>query len=202
MKYIPMLIVVFLLIACQQEKVSPYEDGLAHCDQLREKLKAANPNSFAIVKADCIEGVQVPDFEAVTMDGASINRDALKGKLSILNFWFITCPPCVAEIPGLNAIAEKYGSDKINYIAIGRDTDKDIKEFLEEHPWSFAQIPNGNELIQNDFKIRWGYPVTYLLNQEAEIVLAFSGGKTDSTAVEEIQRKLIPVIERELRKID
>jgi glutathione peroxidase-family protein len=51
----------------------------------------------------------------------------------------------------------------------------------------------------NDFRIRWEFPTTFLLNREGEIVLAFSGGKSDATAVQEIQDKLIPIIEKELK---
>ena len=144
-------------------------------------------------------GSQIPDFESVSIQGNKINRDQLKGKLSILNFWFISCPPCVAEIPGFNSIVEKYGEDQINYIAISRDTEGHIQEFLSTNPWKFEQIANGNETIMETFKVRWGFPTTFLLNKNAEIILAFSGGKTDSTAVQEVRNKLIPAIERELK---
>jgi hypothetical protein len=53
--------------------------------------------------------------------------------------------------------------------------------------------------MQNNFNLRWGFPTTFLLNKNAEVILAFSGGKSDSTAVEEIKNKLIPVIEKELK---
>lgn len=199
MKYLTVILVVLMVNSCQELKVLTYEEGLENCNRKQDEKKKENPNILSFVDSDCIIGAQMPEFEATTIEGVKINRDLLKGKLSIVNFWFISCPPCVAEIPGLNAIVEKHGTNKINYIAIGRDSSQDIEDFLKVHPWKFEHIPNGNRIIKNNFKIRWGYPTTFLLNKNAEIILAFSGGKTDSTAVEEIQNKLIPVIEKELK---
>jgi len=176
-----------------------YEEGLENCNRIQKEKEKDNPNAFSLGDPDCVVGSQIPEFEASTMEGKKINRELLKGKISIVNFWFTSCPPCVAEIPGLNSIVERYGGTKINYIAIGRDNSQDIKDFLTENPWKFEHIPNGNEIMQNNFKLRWGFPTTFLLNKNAEVILAFSGGKSDSTAVEEIQNKLIPIIEKELK---
>lgn len=181
------------------KKPVTYEKGLEQCDNIRAEKKKAKPNTLSFTGPECMIGAQTPKFESTSMAGTTITRESLKGKISIINFWFISCPPCVAEIPGFNAIVEKFGKDQINYIGIGRDTEKDIKEFLVEHPWQFDQITNAETLIMDVFKIRWGFPTTFVLNRNAEIVAAFSGGKTDSSAVQEIQDTLIPVIEKELK---
>ncbi len=199
MKFIVTILAFLMISSCQETKILTYEEGLENCTRIRKEKQKANPNGIVFSRADCITGAQIPEFEGNTIDGKTINKELLKGKLSIINFWFITCPPCVAEIPGLNLIVEKYGTEKINYIAIGRDNVQDIEEFLKVHPWNFEHIPNGNEIIKNNFKIRWGFPTTFLLNKNAEIILAFSGGKTDESAIEEIQNKLVPIIEKELK---
>src|ERR1035438_10255929 len=41
----------------------------------------------------------VPDM--VTINGLDITQENLKGKIVIYNFWFVSCRPCVAEIPTL-----------------------------------------------------------------------------------------------------
>lgn len=199
MKYLLHLFILLLLSNCQRAKPISYEEGLSRCLQLQEQKHAANPNAFQMETADCMIGAQIPDFEETTLEGVKMNRKLLMGKPTLLNFWFTTCAPCVAEIPGFNAIVQKFGVEKMNYVAIGRDNREDIQEFLQKTPWSFTQISNDNDLIQHTFKMHWGYPTTFLLNKNAEIVLVFSGGKTDSTAVEEVQKKLIPAIEKELR---
>jgi thiol-disulfide isomerase/thioredoxin len=197
MKYILALLFISLALGCRKIKVLSYEEGLANCTQLQMEKK--KEKTFSFVGSECMLGAQIPEFEAMSIGGKKINNSLLKGKLSIINFWFITCPPCVAEIPGLNLILDKYGTHKINYLAIGKDNRKDIDEFLQEHPWKYDIIANGGQIIEDTFSIRWGFPTTFLLNKNAEIILAFSGGKSDSTAIEEIQNKLIPFIEKELK---
>lgn len=199
MKYATAILIFFLASSCHRAKTLTYENGLENCNQILKERQKSSQNELLFEPPDCLIGAQIPEFEATTIDGAKINRASLMGKVTILNFWFTTCAPCVAEIPGLNAIANKFGTEKVNYIAIGRDRAQDVKDFLAETPWKFEQIADGNAIIMDVFKIRWGYPTTFLLNKNAEIILAFSGGKSDSTAVAEVQNKLVPAIEKELK---
>lgn len=191
---------ILMIIGCEKIKEKSYEDGLENCErQIREQM-FENPERIGYShRPECIVGSQLPEFKGETMDGKLINEENLKGKLSIINFWFITCPPCVAEIPGFNKIVESYGQEQINYIAIGKDKRSDIEEFLEDHPWHFEQMLNGDELIKSNFKFKWSFPTTFIVNKEGKIIYSESGGKSDSTAIEAIQKKLIPVIERELK---
>lgn len=189
---------LLLFSGCQNPETLTYEEGLQRCDNILKEKQKANPKGFFMSTPDCVVGAQIPDFEAITLDGNQISREKLKGKPSILNFWFTSCAPCVAEIPGLNAIAETFG-DQVNYVAIGRDDKAEVQEFLNKTPWKFQQISDGTSLIQERFKVQWGFPTTFLLNKDAEIILAFSGGKTDASAATAIQEKLIPDIKKALK---
>jgi peroxiredoxin len=88
---------------------------------------------------------------------------------------------------------------RVDYVAIGRDDKAEVQEFLNKTPWKFQQISDGTSLIQERFKVQWGFPTTFLLNKDAEIILAFSGGKTDASAATAIQEKLIPDIKKALK---
>ena len=187
------------LIACQNSKqkissLTSYESGLASC----LKIKEDNPETGIFLMNDCMVGSSLPTFEAESIEGVKINTELLKGKLTILNFWFTTCPPCIAEIPGFNSIVEKYGKDEINYISIARNNREEIKEFLNNHSWNFTHLANENDIIHKIFKIEFGYPTTYLLNEDAQIIKSFSGGAVGEQAITQIQNKLIPTIEKEL----
>ena len=199
MNYFYAFLFCVLLISCHSQNILSYEQGLAKCSEIEAEKKKDNPNGLSFIGPECMIGAQLPDFKLTSIKGSKIDHQSLKGKVSIINFWFTSCTPCIAEIPGFNAIVERFGTDQINYIAIGRDEPGEIKEFLKDHPWKFEQVANGNETIKKDFQIQWGYPTTFVVDKNAKIVLAFSGGKTDSTAAQEIQNKLIPVIEKELK---
>jgi len=179
----PILILLALLPSIAQTQTNLLIDP---SDPNRGVLLYTGPESML--------GTLAPEFSATTFEGKSFSNDNLKGKITIINFWMISCPPCIAEIPGLNNIVAKYGYEKFNYIAIGKDDEDDIKDFLKKNPWTFDQLSSGESLIFDVFKMTWGYPTTFVLDQEGVIIAAFSGGKTDERAVQEIEDTLSSII--------
>jgi peroxiredoxin len=189
-----LVIIIFLLAPSQLLLAQPtYQEGLDNCRRMREEISKGNPDSFPYVPSDCIIGSRAPEFSAATMDGKSFTSDHLKGKITVINFWMISCPPCIAEIPGLNNVVQQFGRDKFNYVAIGMDDEKDIKDFLVKNPWQFDQITSASSLIIDLFQMRWGFPTTFVIDQEGVIIGAFSGGKSDESAVEEIEMTLASI---------
>ncbi len=146
----------------------------------------------------CFIGLEIPAFDELSIHNIEVTKSSILGKPTIMNFWYSTCPPCVAEIPGFNKIVEKYG-DKVNYLAFGNENQYEIEEFLMDQSWSFIHIPNSENIKRNTFRFGLGYPTTVVLNAKAEIIEIFAGGLTDERAIQQIQDKIIPVIEKELK---
>ena len=193
---------LFLLpafISGQNDSAISYEEGLARCQAIRDEHQKAEPGKFYYTGPDCLVGARIPEFTATTLDGKTINQDYFKGKVTVVNFWYASCTPCIAETPGLNAIMEKYGTDKVNYLGISINDDNEVREFMDTYQWKFEQLHNGLDVNFNDFKITYGYPTTFVVNKNSVIVGAFSGGKTDERAVQEIQDNLKPLIEASLK---
>lgn len=181
----------------KKNKANTYYKNVEQCLSIKEN----NPSNYFRLMVDCMIGSELPAFEVESLDGKKISKEGLKGKMTIINFWFTTCPPCVAEIPGFATIIERYGKDNINYIAVGDNSQLEISEFLQTHPWDFIHISNENDIIEKIFKVElFGYPTTYLLNEEAQIVKSFSGGKSGDSATSVLLNKLIPAIESELKQ--
>jgi thiol-disulfide isomerase/thioredoxin len=176
-----------------------YEEGIAKCHAIRDEYQKANPDKLFYSGPECLVGARIPEFSATTLDGKTINQDYFKGKVTVINFWYASCTPCIAETPGLNAIMEKYGTDKVNYLGVSINDDNEVKEFVATYAWKFEQVHNGIDVNLNDFKIGYGYPTTFVVNKNSVIVGAFSGGKTDERAVQEIQDNLIPLIDASLQ---
>lgn len=81
---------------------------------------------------------KLPEFSLKDLNGNEYSSTQLIGKPTLLNYWAISCPPCIAEIPELNGLKEKYG-DKMNFVALTENTcqDDDLKKFIEKHPFNF-----------------------------------------------------------------
>lgn len=148
----------------------------------------------------CLIGAKLPNFKTKSIDGLKYERHNLKGKINIINFWFKACKPCIAEIPGLNMIVNKYGKNKINYFSISRDKKEILEKFLIKNEFQFIHLLNGKEIIQNDFEHKSGYPTTIVTDKKLRIVEIFTGGKSDSKAIDEIVNKLEPIIDKLIDK--
>lgn len=88
---------------------------------------------------------KLPDFTLSDLNGNPFSSTALLGKPTMICFWSKCCSPCVAEIPQLNKLKEKYG-DKFNFIAISEGTcnDDEIIKFLNDNQFIFYQLLNGD----------------------------------------------------------
>jgi thiol-disulfide isomerase/thioredoxin len=74
-----------------------------------------------------------------TIDGDSIQIGGNQTKPTVINLWFIHCGGCIAEIPALNRLQEKY-ADKVNFIALTFDDEKDVLKFLIKKDFNYKHI--------------------------------------------------------------
>lgn len=59
-------------------------------------------------------------MKLTNLDGTPFDTSVFKGKPTLMNFWATWCPPCIAEMPHLNELAEEY-KDKINIVGVQVD---------------------------------------------------------------------------------
>jgi thiol-disulfide isomerase/thioredoxin len=84
------------------------------------------------------------------INGNRIKSKDLKGTIFVINFWFINCPPCRAEIPELNKIVETFkDSANIKFIAVALDNRDALTTFLQSTPFNYQIIENGRYLADS-----------------------------------------------------
>jgi thiol-disulfide isomerase/thioredoxin len=67
-------------------------------------------------------GKPAPGTEFDDPDGDTVTFAAFQGKPLLLNLWATWCPPCVKEMPTLDALAGRQG-DKLQVVALSQDKD-------------------------------------------------------------------------------
>jgi thiol-disulfide isomerase/thioredoxin len=137
----------------------------------------------------------VPDL--TTIDGKSITQSDTKNKTIIYNFWFVSCRPCVAEIPALNKLVKKYQSDTILFIAITFDNKDCIKNFLQKRPFDFQISSLPQDKIDKIKKIAF-YPFTAIVNKEGKLSFALFSRPIGKNPEEEVFNLLDKQIEKAL----
>ena len=65
-----------------------------------------------------LEKVEIPptnknylNFQLINDQGEVISLADLKGKVVFLNFWATWCPPCIAEMPSIQVLHDKFKAD-------------------------------------------------------------------------------------------
>lgn len=100
---------------------------------------------------DDMIGKEFPLPELKTLAGNTLNIEKLKGKPTMINLWFTSCAPCVAEMPVLNKLKDKYG-DAVNFISLAADSNEKVETFLKKREFNFTHIV-AEEFIRDELKI-------------------------------------------------
>ena len=113
-------------------------------------------------------GQPLPDFSFVDVDGDEIDLGDLKGKAIVINFWFATCLPCIAEMPVLNELKEKYSNSNSNVVFLSMTFEKKstVLNFLKEHPFNYTAISDAGEYCSSITSL---YPLTLFVNKKGII---------------------------------
>jgi thiol-disulfide isomerase/thioredoxin len=109
--------------------------------------------------------------------GNEISLEAYEGKIVFLNFWATWCPPCLAEMPSIDALQAELGGDNFEVVTIatGRNAIPSIKKFFDK-----AEITNLPILLdpKRDFSRAnavFGLPTTVILDTEGREVARMQG---------------------------
>jgi thiol-disulfide isomerase/thioredoxin len=146
-----------------------------------------------------LEGCQMPDFEAKTLTGKLLSRKSLKGKIVVMNFWFIGCKPCVAELPALNRLVQHYKAKNVVFIAFGNSgRELTVKKFLPKNKFDYQIVTNSKEYADKFNTPSW--PMNMVFDQEGTLKHVSHGGYVDERAKTAIYNKLVPLIDELLSK--
>lgn len=122
-----------------------------------------------------ISGTAFSPFKEKDMNGEKLDLKKMTGKVIVLNFWFIGCPPCRAEIPELTEMANNYkGNPDVVFIAVALDESYDLKDFLKDHPLSYHVIDNGR-YIADRYRVHL-YPTNVVIDRDSKVAYSSEGG--------------------------
>ena len=112
---------------------------------------------------------------AMTLPDATGTQQPLaqwKGRLLVVNFWATWCPPCVEEMPDLQAVRDAYRSRGVEVIGIGIDSADRIAAFAERMKLSLPLLVAGmagSELARGLGNPAGALPYTVLIDPDGSV---------------------------------
>ena len=109
------------------------------------------------------------------------------GQPLVLNFWATWCPPCVKEMPDLEALHQQY--PQVSFVGLAVDTSSNIQKFQEKVKVSYPLLVGGHgviPLMRGLGNQTGGLPFTLLFNEEGQVVQRFLG----QIKPDELERKI------------
>jgi len=134
------------------------------------------------------EGQVLPEFSPVVdLDGKLVSLADYRGKLVLLDFWATWCGPCIAEMPNVKAVYEKYHNKGFEIIGISLDTDEAaLRKFIRENQLPWRQVFDGEgwktPLVEK-YGVR-GIPAQFLIDGEGRVISVQARGERLGALIE------------------
>lgn len=127
------------------------------------------------------EGKPAPEIDVgIWTNSKAVKLADLKGKVVLLDFWGVWCPPCVKAVPLMKALHEKYKEKDLAILAIHTKNSADkLPALVEKEGVKYPICVDENGATVKKYKVT-GFP-TYVLVDKKGVVrgIGYTVPKTD-----------------------
>lgn len=145
----------------------------------------------SVVKEKDRKTISNYNWQLQDQSGASFDFNAAKGKIVVINFWATWCPPCVAEMPSLEALYKTYKDrDEILFLFVSSEANDAVMQFMAKNNYSF-KVYKPLTGYPEDFNVT-SIPRTFVIDNKGHIVIDTSGAAdwTSDTVIATIDKLL------------
>jgi thiol-disulfide isomerase/thioredoxin len=103
--------------------------------------------------------------------GGQVELTSYLGQPLVLNFWATWCPPCVKEMPDLEALHNKH--QKVHFVGLAIDTAKNVQAFEKKVQVTYPLLVEGHggiQLMRGLGNKNGGLPFTVLFDKDGRMV--------------------------------
>jgi peroxiredoxin len=124
-----------------------------------------------------------PAFNITSIDGKTFDSEKLKGKIVVLNLWYINCPNCVEEIKLLNKVVDEYAGKDVVFIGMATNDKAKLEGFLKKNPFKYNIVPKAMQTIlsfgepDKSGNIEIPFPMHVVIDRDGKITVRRSGIK-------------------------
>ena len=134
--------------------------------------------------------VSDPDWKLLDLNGEETSFSAFRGKVLFVNRWATWCRPCVAEMPGIERLYERFSPEQVEFLAVSDEPPEVVRRFAGEQGWELP-LYTSTEEAPSMFRSR-GIPATFILDRQGRIAFQHVGSARwdDESSVRFLNRLL------------
>ena len=116
------------------------------------------------------------DFETNVLQFSDLKKNVFsiqkfKGKTIFINYWATWCNPCLAEMPSMAELYQRYSkNDDIVFLYLSREELSTIKEYIPKDE-SLQKIPIYKVISDDEFFATTGIPTTFIINKHGDLIV-------------------------------
>jgi thiol:disulfide interchange protein DsbD len=155
-----------LFLGRMKQVPSPDTSGLADVKGARPVEEKASTNAAATGADDAL-----PAISLNLVKGGTLKTEALRGKVTLINFWATWCIPCKAEIPMFNQFIKDHQARGLEIVGISLDEEGllRVKPFVKENGMNYT-VGVGDKQMAAAFNVSdEQLPVTLIADKQGRI---------------------------------
>ena len=163
----------YALLKKSAQEISEIENKLTELEKQHPEILNEETDANGDVQ-------KFPSFEGKDLDGNEVKSDELfsANAVTVVNFWFTTCSPCVGELGDLDALNKELadkGGALIGVNAFTLDGDEtaiaDAKDVLAKKGATYQNVYFDSDGEAGKFTANiFAYPTTYVIDRNGNIV--------------------------------
>jgi len=126
----------------------------------------------------------------INSEGEKVSMEEFRGKVIFMNVWATWCPPCIAEMPGINKLYKDVNKEDVVFIMLSVDQDfQKAIDFNKNKGFDFEIYRVDGQMPQ--MYSTQSIPTTYIIDAKEKIALTHLGmGDYDTNEFKEFLQDL------------
>lgn len=121
-----------------------------------------------------------PNFAFRTVDGRSVSRDSLRGKVVLIEFWASWCGPCRESLPEMFRIYREFSGPRFMMIGVNEDQDQiKFEDFVAQMGIRWTQDWDPNGAVLNRFSAG-AIPSYEVIDPDGHLLFSQKGYNADT----------------------
>lgn len=116
-----------------------------------------------------------PALSLPALDGGTITLEQLRGRVVLVNFWAVWCPPCRKEMPSMARLADKLAGQPFTMLGVNvGESPEEIRAFLRQVPVNFPILLDRDASHLKPWNV-FAFPTSYVVDKRGRLRLGLFG---------------------------